>query len=90
MKWLIGLFLLYQMTLARKGNYYKWLGSKFQGGTSRGAPLFLAEHVNTWTFCILQPQMETYFFQNYEWGGTDLGRGPRPPPHSYATGYTHI
>ena len=37
---------------------------QFSGRALGGAPLFLGGHVNTWTFCILQPQMSTYFFQN--------------------------
>ena len=37
---------------------------------SGGAPLFLRGHVNTWTFCILQPQMGILFLQNSVLGGT--------------------
>ena len=56
-------------------------------------------HVNTSTFCILPPQMGTYFFKILNGGkpgrgrgmGTDLGWG-NVPPHSYATALcdTHV
>ena len=61
---------------------------QFQGSTIGDASLFLGGNVNTSTFCILHSGETRVQFSKF-WmgapGGTDLGWGHVPPPHSYAT-----